>query len=64
MGGKNSQSVRIDSIEIYDPEKGQWTEHPEIKMRKSKSGFASVFYRNSQLNQNKIFLIGGNDGQV
>jgi len=62
MGGKNSNSMRIDSIEFFD---GQvWYEHPKIKMRKAKSGFSSVFYRNQSKNMNNVFVIGGNDGQV
>ena len=37
---------------------------PKIKMRKPKSGFSSIFYRNTYKNLNQIFVIGGNDGQV
>ena len=62
MGGKNSASARMDSIEIYDGE--SWCEHPKIRMRKAKSGFSSVFYRNQSKNMNNVFVIGGNDGQV
>lgn len=43
MGGKNSDSQRIDSIEIYDPIEEKWINRLDIKMRKPKSGFASVY---------------------
>ena len=46
MGGKNSQSQRIDVIEMYDEGTDAWNIIPQIKMRKSKSGFASVLAHN------------------
>ena len=42
LGGKNGSSQRIDTIEIYDPRENKWLSLPNIKMRKAKSGFASV----------------------
>lgn len=33
-------------------------------MRKPKSGFASVYFRNNQRSLEQLIIIGGNDGQV
>ena len=61
LGGKNANSKRVDSINIYDPVVGEWIDHPEIKMRKAKSGFASVFVKFAHKKANALMVIGGHD---
>eukprot|EP00356_Strombidium_inclinatum_P001293 CAMPEP_0170510698 /NCGR_PEP_ID=MMETSP0208-20121228/65905_1 /TAXON_ID=197538 /ORGANISM="Strombidium inclinatum, Strain S3" /LENGTH=242 /DNA_ID=CAMNT_0010794183 /DNA_START=2216 /DNA_END=2947 /DNA_ORIENTATION=- len=60
LGGKNSDSHRIDSIEVYDHILDRWLAHPSLKMRKAKSGFASIYHPESQA----LYIFGGNDGSV
>lgn len=38
----------------------KWSVIPEIKLRKPRSGFAAVTLKS----ENKVFIIGGNDGRV
>ena len=64
FGGKNSDSTRIDSIEVYDHYQNKWLTNQKFKMRKAKSGFSSVYYHNQQAQMDYVFVIGGNDGQV
>lgn len=64
LGGKDSKSVRIDTIDIFDPKAGEWINMPDIKMRKPKSGFASVYVKHTSKKAEVLMVIGGNDGQV
>lgn len=64
FGGKNAESQRIDSIDIFDPLENKWVERPDIRMRKPKSGFASVFLKHMGKKSETIMVIGGNDGMV
>jgi hypothetical protein len=42
LGGKNSQSQRISTAEMYDCQSDQWTITEEFSLPKAKSGFACV----------------------
>ena len=42
LGGKNSQSVRTNTIEVYDCKNDVWTVSENLKMPRAKSGFACV----------------------
>ena len=59
FGGKDQDGQRTDAIEVYNCESNTWT-NAEFKMRKPRSGFAAVTLKN----ENKIYVIGGNDGRV
>ena len=61
LGGKNDKSRRIDSINILDPATGEWIDRPEIRMRKAKSGFASVFVKFTHKKAQALMVIGGHD---
>ena len=60
LGGKDQEGSRTDAIEMYNCFDNTWKSVPDLKLRKPRSGFASVFLRHEQ----KILVIGGNDGRV
>lgn len=49
---------------MYDEVADAWNIIPQIKMRKAKSGFASVLVHNKIRDVHQLMVIGGNDGQV
>lgn len=49
---------------MYDESTDAWNIIPQIKMRKAKSGFASVLVHNEAKDVDQLMVIGGNDGQV
>jgi len=44
LGGKNSQSQRISTAEVYDCESDEWTVVDKFSLPKPKSGFACVSF--------------------
>jgi hypothetical protein len=60
LGGKDQEGHRTDSIEMYNCYDNIWSVIPDVKLRKPRSGFAAISLRH----ENKVFIIGGNDGRV
>jgi N-acetylneuraminic acid mutarotase len=60
MGGKDSDGNRLAAIETYNCIENKWSLSNDLKLRKPRSGFAAVALKN----ENKIYVIGGNDGRV
>ena len=59
LGGKDAEGNRTCSIEIFNYGKGSFDYQSQIKMKKPRSGFSAVSYKNE-----RIYVIGGNDGRV
>ena len=57
LGGKLTNAIRTDEIEIYDPMKDEWSLCP-LKLHKGKSSFAAIS------DGIGIYVCGGSDGSV
>lgn len=59
IGGKDPDGQRTDSIEVFDCSLNLWRQ-ADFRLRKPRSGFALVQLKNEE----KLIIIGGNDGRV